>query len=70
MPDISKRIDKIRTVTDLPLAVGFGNSNVEHVKSVHKVADAAIIGSALVRRLDEAKDPVTSATQFLKEILQ
>ena len=70
MPDISERIHKIRTVTDLPLAVGFGISNAEHVKSVHKVADAAIIGSALVRRLGEAKDPVTSATQFLKEILQ
>ena len=70
LPDISERIHKIRTVTDLPLAVGFGISNAEHVESVHKVADAAIIGSALVRRLGEAKDPVTSATQFLKEILQ
>jgi tryptophan synthase alpha chain len=70
MPDISERIDIIRTVTDLPLAVGFGISNAEHVKSVHKVADAAIIGSALVRRLGESKDPATSATQFIQEILQ
>ena len=70
MPDISERIDIIRTVTDLPLAVGFGISNAEHVKSVHKVADAAIIGSALVRRLGESKDPATSPTQFIQEILQ
>jgi len=36
--------------------VGFGISTAEHVRSVCSVADGAIIGSALVRRIMQAED--------------
>lgn len=68
-PDISARIEEIRTVTDLPLAVGFGISTREHVLSVTKSADAAIVGSALVGRMSSAEDPVTAAGDFVCELL-
>ena len=68
MPDLSKRTSEIRTVTDLPLSVGFGVSTSEHVAAVHTYADAAIVGSALVRRLEHADDPADTAMQFVQEI--
>ena len=68
VPNLSKRIQEIRTVTSLPLAVGFGISTAQHVKSVYESADAAIVGSALVRRMEEADDSVLAASQFVSEI--
>jgi len=68
MPDLSERLREIRTVTDLPLAVGFGISTAEHVNSVHASADAAIVGSALVHRMVESEDAILAAKQFVEEI--
>ena len=39
---------RIRAVTDLPIALGFGISRPEHVAAVGRCADAAVVGSALV----------------------
>ncbi|MHC4993575.1 MAG: tryptophan synthase subunit alpha [Planctomycetota bacterium] len=50
-PELTPRIEKLKTVTDLPIAVGFGISNAEHVAAVTEVADAAIVGSALVKQI-------------------
>ena len=53
-PEIEHRVRELRAMTDLPLAVGFGISTPEQVRAVTRHADAAIVGSALVRRLGEA----------------
>lgn len=44
-------VDRVRQETDLPVAIGFGISSREHVLEVGKRADAAVVGSALVRAL-------------------
>jgi tryptophan synthase alpha chain len=44
----------LRGQTDLPLCVGFGISRPEHVRSLRDVADGVIVGSALVRRMEQA----------------
>ncbi len=54
LPDIAGRVQKLRTMSDLPIAVGFGVSSAEHVRHVVASADAAIVGSALVRRMSDA----------------
>ena len=41
-------VARIRRVTDLPVALGFGISRPEHVAEVGRWADAAVVGSALV----------------------
>lgn len=53
-PEVGPRVRELRAMTDLPLAVGFGISTPEQVRAVTSHADAAIVGSALVRRLSEA----------------
>jgi tryptophan synthase alpha chain len=67
-PQVAQRVQTLRNVTDLPLAVGFGISKAEHVRAVTESADAAIVGSALVRRMGEAEDPVAAARQFIAEL--
>jgi tryptophan synthase alpha chain len=44
----------LRTQTDLPLCVGFGISRPEHVRMLRDAADGIIVGSAIVRRLEQA----------------
>jgi tryptophan synthase alpha chain len=71
-PDLGERIVALRTATDLPIACGFGISTRQHVRSVVAHADAAIVGSALVRRMGEAaaagRDPVTDAAALVRTL--
>jgi tryptophan synthase alpha chain len=62
-------ITKLREFTRIPIAVGFGISKPEHVKAVWQVADAAVVGSALVREIEKNighDDIVERITQFTK----
>ena len=47
-------VARIRTASDLPVALGFGISKPEHVRAVGQWADAAVVGSALVNVMAEA----------------
>ncbi|GAF06917.1 tryptophan synthase alpha chain [Paenibacillus pini JCM 16418] len=52
--ELPKFIKQARTVTSLPLAVGFGISNEKHVREVSEYADGAIVGSALINVIKQA----------------
>lgn len=47
-------VERIRRVSRLPVALGFGISSPEHVREVGQWADAAVVGSALVSVMAEA----------------
>ncbi len=66
--DAAALVARIRRWTRLPVAVGFGISNAEHVAQVAEFADAAVIGSAIVD-LIERSTPETSpgaVVRFIK----
>jgi tryptophan synthase alpha chain len=65
--DASELVERLRQFTKLPIAVGFGISNAEHVKAVGEFADAAIIGSALVALIEKspAKEAATTIGEFI-----
>lgn len=49
---------RMRVATSLPIALGFGISSPEHVRQIGRFADAAVVGSGLVKVIAEAgKDP-------------
>jgi tryptophan synthase alpha chain len=52
-PELADRVAQLRTVTQTPICVGFGISRPEQVRQVTDVADGAIVGSAIVRRVHE-----------------
>ena len=49
-------VKRVQEHTELPVAVGFGISRREHVLDVGRRADAAVVGSALVRALGDGPD--------------
>jgi tryptophan synthase alpha chain len=61
----------LRTQTDLPLCVGFGISRPEHVRLLRDVADGVIVGSALVRPLEQAGHrPVNEIVRAIGDLAQ
>jgi tryptophan synthase alpha chain len=70
MPSIEQPVRALRASTQLPIAAGFGISRAEHVRAVLAHADAAIVGSALVRRIESAPDsPAEAGGAFVAELL-
>jgi tryptophan synthase alpha chain len=50
-------VERVRQCTSLPVAVGFGISKPEQVQAVWKIADGAVVGSAIVAEMEQIKDP-------------
>jgi tryptophan synthase alpha chain len=51
--ELKQQLARLRTMTDLPLCVGFGVSRPEHVRHLKEIADGVIVGSALVKKLEQ-----------------
>ncbi len=71
-PGAAAMVQRIRSQTSLPIALGFGISRPEHVAEVGGFADAAVVGSALVSLIAEASgtpaliDRVENYVRWLK----
>ncbi|MFC0214844.1 tryptophan synthase subunit alpha [Paenibacillus chartarius] len=61
---IDEFLRTVKSATDLPIAIGFGISNREQVAKFESVCDGVVVGSALVRRIEEAQELLeNTATQ-------
>ncbi|MEC7490047.1 MAG: tryptophan synthase subunit alpha [Pseudomonadota bacterium] len=54
--DIERNVARIKKYTDLPVAVGFGIRTPKHAAEVAAVADAAVVGTAIVEKIAAALD--------------
>jgi tryptophan synthase alpha chain len=54
---VAPLIQKMRSASKLPLAVGFGISTPEQAGAVAKLADGVVVGSAIVREIERNADP-------------
>jgi tryptophan synthase alpha chain len=69
--DIKTAVNKLRKITTLPIAVGFGITNPEQAREIGKTADGVVIGSAVVRLIDENRnnpDLAKIVMDYTKEI--
>jgi tryptophan synthase alpha chain len=66
------QLARLRTMTELPLCVGFGVSKPEQVRELRKIADGVIVGSAVVKKLEAAATDrakaLADACQLVKEL--
>jgi len=65
-------VNRVRLVSDLPVAVGFGISKAEHVAEVWRYADAAVVGSAIVKMIEDQSgngDLVREIGQFTASLI-
>ena len=70
--DAESLVKRVRAVSDLPVAVGFGISTSEQVRQVWRCADAAVIGSALVSQVEKlagSPDLVNRVGEFARSLL-
>lgn len=69
--DAASLVRAIRNHTSLPVLVGFGISNSEHVLNVGKFADGVIVGSALLDAIDRApkNERLEVAVEFVRELV-
>src|SRR5437867_3379254 len=71
--DAETLVKRVRSVSDLPVAVGFGISTAEQVREVWRFADAAVIGSAIVREIEKlaaSPDLVNRVGEFARSLLK
>ncbi len=68
--DLASGIRRVRRLTEKPLAVGFGISTAEQARAAADLADAVIVGSALVTRIEAAGSTgaTAAACAFLGEL--
>ncbi len=62
-PGLQEFVKRVRIHTHLPIAVGFGISQPKHFQAVGQIADAAVIGSAIIDEIDKA-DPSQQAARL------
>jgi tryptophan synthase alpha chain len=70
--DAEALVKRVRSVSDLPVAVGFGISTPEQVREVWRFANAAVIGSAFVREIEKLSakpDLVSRIGNFARSLI-
>jgi tryptophan synthase alpha chain len=66
--DLESFVARVRSMTDLPLAVGFGISTPAHAAQVARIADGVIVGSALLKAIGASDEPVAAAYAFIASL--
>ena len=68
--DASGLVKRIRRFTKLPIAVGFGISTPQQFASVGEFAEGAVIGSAIVQRIEQnPRREAASVAEFIRQLL-
>jgi len=70
--DAEALVSRVRAVSDLPVAVGFGISTPQQVQQVWRFADAAVVGSAIVSEIEKssgAPDLVRRVGDFARSLV-
>ncbi|HEY0051067.1 MAG TPA: tryptophan synthase subunit alpha [Pyrinomonadaceae bacterium] len=65
-------VERVRKFSDLPVAVGFGISNAGQIAETWKYADAAVVGSAIVREIENSSGEdglVEKIGEFVRKLL-
>jgi len=69
-PGLAGEVAQIRKTTSMPVAVGFGISTHDQFRKVAAIADGVVVGSAIVRAVEEGgKDPAGAARRAARSIL-
>lgn len=72
--NVNEMVDIVRTVSDIPCGIGFGISTPEQAKKMTEKADAAIVGSAIIKIIakygKEAPDHVEAYVRSMVEAIR
>ena len=63
-------LERMRKVTKLPLAVGFGISTPDQAGAVANLADGVVVGSAIVRQIEDEPERLEAVARSLADIMK
>ena len=66
-PDLAEQLRQMKQLTETPVCVGFGISRREHVQQLSGLADGAIVGTAIVRRMRDKG--VEAVEDYVRELV-
>jgi len=66
---VVEKVTQIRRHTEIPVGVGFGIRDAESAAQVARVADAVVVGSAVVNRVAENQHDATKISQEVCDLL-
>ncbi|MCK5903595.1 MAG: tryptophan synthase subunit alpha [Cocleimonas sp.] len=67
--DVATHVDRIRAESSLPIGVGFGIKNAASAQAVSRVADAVIVGSAIVKIIENNADDADTIMNKIAQLL-
>ncbi|MDK2820238.1 MAG: tryptophan synthase alpha chain [Clostridia bacterium] len=67
-PGIKEYLERVRDITDIPIAVGFGINGPEQARQLSPLCDGIIVGSAVVRTLHE--EGISKTIELVKKLRQ
>ena len=67
--DVKEKVAHIKQYTDLPIAVGFGVKDADFARSVARIADGVVVGSAIINKIQENINDLSMAKQEVITLL-
>ncbi len=67
--DVGPMVRKLRSVTDLPVCVGFGISTPAQARAVSKMADGVVVGSAIVQAAGDSVEAAVNLVRSMREAM-
>ena len=67
---VATKLDEIRSISNLPVGVGFGIKDGQTAQAVSRIADAVVVGSALVRQIEQAPENSLQITAGITGLLK
>ena len=69
LQEVRRLVQRVKKVSRLPVVVGFGISRPAHVRSIGKIADGVVVGSAIVSKIEEnPKNPLPGVLRFVRRL--
>ena len=70
LDSVAQKLDQIRSLTDLPIGVGFGVKNADTARAIGSLADGVVVGSALIEQIESSLDSSEKAIQAVEQLLK
>ena len=67
--EVKEKISKIKQVSKLPIGVGFGIKDAKSAKTIAEIADAVVVGSALIRQIEKCLTDHETMYKNVKSLL-
>jgi tryptophan synthase alpha chain len=67
--EVEQKVQQIRSLTELPIGIGFGVKNAETAKTVAEIGDGVVVGSALINKIEANLDDLETAKGQIIDLL-